>query len=1100
MKFRFLPLMIFAVFMVPLLLTAQVTTGIITGTVKDNKEQALVGATVTTIHLPTGTTYSTTSRKGGSFNLPNLKVGGPYKITISYVGFENRTFEDVTLSLGTPLNIDAVLSDKGTTLENVIVTSTSRSNIINTKRTGASTLISSRQMQTLPTINRSVQDFARLTPQAKAGNNGNDGGSTGISFAGQSNRYNQFSIDGANASDAFGLTSSGTNGGAANINPISIEAIQEIQIVLSPYDVTQGGFTGGGINAVTKSGTNKLHGSLYGQYQNQDFVGKSSAYNPTIERLPYGDFKNKTFGASLGGPIIKNKLFYFVSGERFKKSIPIGFDPTIAGSGSKVNADTLKAIRDFMLKNYGFDLGSYGALNNENESTSLFARIDWNISNKHKLTLRHNYVDGSNDIARSRTATAAFFENTGYKNKNTTNSSVIELNSTFSSSISNVLRLTYNAVRDARKTSDAPNLFISNYDAVQKTNISYTLGSEFSSAANSLDQDIFSITDNLTLYKGSHTVTFGTSNEFFKSSNVFLQGFYGAYTYSQGGTTTNNISNWMNNTGMTAYTIGYSAGGRGDRAAAVLKSAQLSAYAQDVWSTSKNFKLTYGLRVDLPYISSNPAENTAFNAAFAALDVRTDQMPKRRLMYSPRVGFNWNLAEEGLQIRGGLGLFTGRIPFVWISNQFSNTGVATKLVPFTAAQILANNIKYNFNKDDPQFGAYIPATGATAAAVINVIDKDFKFPQVFRANLAADKKLGNTGLISTFELVFTKNINNASYSNLNISENGESTLALGPTTRPYWSQTRNANFAQVIKLSNTSKGYSFNGTAQLQRPFMNGWGGSIAYTYGTASSLNDLPSSVALSNWRGVQTANGLNKPELSTSNFDMGSRITGYISKEFKYAKHFATTVTLFYSGQSGQRLSYLYSQRSSTNITGEDAGNNSATSLVYIPSNFSEANFADITNGKTASQQWADFQAFQASNPYLQKRAGQNAERNGDKLPFENHFDLRIAQDFLLKNHKLQIFFDVVNVGALLDKSWGRSYGTGTTPDGFFPITTNLFSPVVGAQRRDGVAFTATVNNPAFQFNLNSFTQIGSQYKAYNVNNFTSRWNSQIGVRYSF
>lgn len=1100
---RILPFIIaFLVF--PFVMSAQQTTGTITGSVKDPNGQSLAGATITAVHLPTGSKYVTVAKNEGQFTLPNLRVGGPYTITIHFTGHAEQSFTDQNIALGTPLTIDAVLVPSTQELATVTVSS-NRGGIINSQRTGTSTNISSRLIQNLPTINRNIQDFARLTPQAKSGTGGTDGTSTGISFAGQSNRYNQFSIDGANASDAFGLGSTGTNGGQANLNPISVEAIQEIQIVLAPYDVTQGGFTGGGINAVTKSGTNKLHGSLYGQYQNQNFVGKSSQYNSSIIRQPYVDFKNETFGASLGGPIIKNKLFFFASAERFKKTTPLAFDPTIAGSGSKVNPDTLQAIKDFMLKNYGYDLGSYGAITNENQSTSLFGRIDWNISDKHRLTLRHNHLDGTNDGGRSRSATGGVFENTGYQFTDKSNSSVLELNSTFSSSASNILRLTYNTIRDQRISKTAPNISITNFDLAQNASITYTVGSEFSSAANSLDQNIFTVTDNFTLYKGKHTFTFGTNDEFFKSKNVFLQGFFGAYTYSGGTGTRNNLTNFYSNTGLTTYQIGYSTAGRGDRAPAVLQSAQLSAYGQDVWAATKNFKLTYGLRVDLPYISNTPAANLSFDSAFASYDVKTEQMPKRKLMYSPRVGFNWNVADEGVQIRGGLGLFTGRIPFVWISNQFSNTGVATKNLTFNSAStptlaslVASGAIKFKFDPNDPQLGAYIPAAGAAAPTAINVIDKNFKFPQVFRANLAADKKLGS-GFISTLEVVFTKNVNNAFYQNLNISDNGESTVTLGPTTRPYWSkQNLNTNFAQVIKLSNTSQGYSFNFTAQLQKTYTKGWAGSLAYTFGTATSLNDIPSSVALSNWRGTQSVNGLNKLELARSNFDVGSHITGFISKEFRYFKHLGTTFTLFYDGKSGQGLSYIYSTTGSRNITGED---NSFTSLVYLPASQSEANLVDITSGKTASQQWADYQAFIASNPYLQKHAGQNAARNGDRTPWENHFDIRISQDFLLKNHKLSVFFDVVNVGALLNKDWGRSYGVGSFPDGFFPLTTNLFAPVTsGAQKRDGVAVTPTVNNPAFQFNINNFTKVGNDYRPYNVNSFTSRYNSQIGARYSF
>ena len=1099
-KIVFLLSMVF-IAMLPMLSGAQVTTGTLTGAVKSDKGESLTGASITAVHLPTGSKYVSVAKNDGQYTLPNLRVGGPYTITVHFTGFGDAVFNDVNIGLGTPVVINAVLTSASQSLTEVtVVGNRAKGSVISSQRTGASTYISSRLVQTLPTINRSVQDFARLTPQVKAGNNGADGNSTGLSFAGQSNRYNQFSVDGANSSDAFGLGSSGTNGGQANVNPISIEAIQEIQIVLSPYDVTQGGFTGGGINAVTKSGTNKLHGSVYGQYQNENFIGKSSSYNAITTRIPYGDFSNKTFGASLGGALVKNKLFFYANVERFEKSTPLAFDPTIAGSGSRVNKDTLAAIRSFMQKNYNYDLGGFGAINNKNESTSIFARIDWNISDKHKLTLRHSNITGS-DQKRSRSATTALFENTGYEFTTNSNTSVLELNSAFNSNASNVLRVTYNRIRDRRISKDAPNLFISNYDVVEKTNISYNLGSDYSSAANSLDQDIISVTDNFTLYKGKHTLTFGTNNEFFKSSNVFLQGYYGAYTYNLANSA-NNLTNWYNNTGMTQYQIGYSTAGRGDKAAANLKSAQLSVYGQDVWSASKTFKLTYGLRVDLPVISGAPAENAAFNTAFAAYGVKTNQMPKTRLLFSPRVGFNWDVEGDAtIQIRGGLGLFTGRVPFVWVSNQFSNTGIATKNLTYNAAAVLTNNIKYTFNPNDPQMGAFIPASSATTATAINVIDKDFKFPQVFRANLAVDKKLG-WGMVATFEGLFTKNVNNAFYSNLNLSENGEGTVTIGSTTRPLWTKYQNTNYLQVIKLQNTSKGFSTSLTAQVQKTYSKGWAGSIAYTWGTASSLNDIPSSVALSNWRGVQTVNGLNKLDLTTSNFDMGSRVTGYISKEIKYLNHLATTVTLFYTGQTGQRLSYLYANMNGNrNITGDDIGSSSGThtSLAYLPANATEANFVDITGGATASQQWIDYQKFSAENKYLQKNAGKNAERNGDRLPFENHFDLRLAQDFMLKSHKLQVFFDVLNVGNLVNKDWGRSYFSGGS-DGFFPVTYNLFTPVIGAQRKDGVAFTATADKPAFQFNVNSGTVIDDVIRPYGVSNFTSRWSSQIGIRYSF
>ncbi|MBS1655210.1 MAG: TonB-dependent receptor, partial [Bacteroidetes bacterium] len=316
---------------------SQVTTGSLTGTIKSTDGEALIGATVTAVHNPTGTKYETIVKKGGQYTIPNLKVGGPYTITIHSSGYADQVIDDIYIDLGSPVVIDRLLTVSTKELSEVTVVTKSKGAIISSQRNGTSTYVSARQIQSLPSINRSIQDFARLTPQVKAGTGGTDGNSTGLSFAGQSNRYNQFSVDGSNASDAFGLTSSGTNGGQANINPISIDAIQEIQVVLSPYDVTQGGFTGGGINAVTKSGTNKFHGSVYGQYQNEKFIGKNNVYNSSIKRISYPSFTNKTYGVSLGGPIIKNKLFFFVNAERYQKSTPVAFDPTVSGSGSKVD-------------------------------------------------------------------------------------------------------------------------------------------------------------------------------------------------------------------------------------------------------------------------------------------------------------------------------------------------------------------------------------------------------------------------------------------------------------------------------------------------------------------------------------------------------------------------------------------------------------------------------------------------------------------------------------------------------------------------------------------------------------------------------------------
>jgi hypothetical protein len=1064
---------------------AQVTTGTITGTITDSKGQTLPGASIKAVHQPTGSVYTTTASSKGTYTLPNVRVGGPYLVTVNYVGHNTATFDNLTVSLGNPLVIDGIMEIAGQTMSAVQVTGR-KNGIISSQRTGASTSISLRNMQTLPTINRSVQDFARLTPQASAMVDGGDGTSRGITFAGQNNRYNQFSIDGANATDAFGLTSNGANGGQANINPISIESIQEMQVVLSPYDVTQGGFTGGGINAITKSGTNTTHGALYGVYQNQNFVGKS-----VLNRTKFASFKNDTWGAALGGAIIKNKLFYYVNYERYDRSTPLPYDPTVAGSGSKFNADTLANLRNYMIKTYGYDPGGFGNITKKNYSNSIFGRLDWNIDSKNKLTLRHSYVEGSNDLI-SRSTTSMTFANGSYRFISKANSAVAELNSTFSNS-SNVLRIVYNAIRDHRETPLFPTLSIAN------GGVTYNIGSDNSSQVNVLNQNNFTLTDNYTMYRGKHTITIGTNNEFYNTTNLFLQNYYGNWNYGINTNALNNIQSFKQGTGLYQYSVGYSTKGGDDKAAAKMHAAQLGVYGQDVMAVTERFKLTYGLRIDLPVYFNKPPANTTFDSdpTFAAYNVKTEQMPKATPLFSPRAGFNWDVKGDATtQLRGGAGLFTGRVPFVWVSNQFSNTGVTN--IAYQTATSPANPPPFHYDPKDVHAGAYLPPfNGTFPATTINVIDKKFKYPQVFRTNLAIDQKLPWWGLIGTVEAIYTKTLNNANYQNLNIPNTAPSTVNLGGETRPLWTGRITSKYTDVLELKNTSKGYSYNLTAQITKPYSRGWSGTIAYTYGHSTSLSDLTSSVAYSNWRFAYATKGLNNLDVTNSNFDLGSRIMGTISKEFRYARnHLGTTITLFYNGQSGQRISYLYSKT----ITGDDLSFGSNT-MIYVPKTEAEANFAPLSrtvNGTnttiSADQQWADFQTFLNSNKYLKDHVGKDAPRNGDRLPFESHFDLRFAEDVVfVKSHRLQFTVDILNVSNLLNKDWGWSYNYG-----FSNYSGSIFTVLNTATTNP--ATSASLQNPKLQFDLTKMNQIKGQYKAYSVSDYTSRWNMQLGLRYSF
>ncbi|MDN5287480.1 MAG: hypothetical protein JWR38_3754 [Mucilaginibacter sp.] len=1065
---------------------AQVTTSSITGIIKDAKG-VLPGATVVATHVPSGSVYSTVSRATGQFTIPNMRVGGPYTLKITFVGYNPKTINDLVLNLGEPLKVDITLDDLSKNLSEVVITGQKKGAVISPERNGTSTNVSQRQLTSLPTLSRSIQDFTRFTPQAIASTSNADGSPAGISFSGQNNRYNQFTIDGASASDAFGLSSSGTNGGQTTTNPIPFESIQEVQVLLSPYDVTQGGFTGGGINAVTKSGTNDYHGSAYYVFGNQGFVGD---HGNTDTKYP--TFNTKTFGASLGGAIVKNKLFFFVNGERLTSSNPLAFDPSQAGSGSKFNVATLQSISDNLKSRFNYDPGSFTDINRTTKQTSIFGRLDWNIDSKNKLTVRHSYSDASN-YNISRSPTSITFANSGYYMKNTTNSTVAELNSSFSNNSSNVLRVTYNNISDRRETSPFPNV------QIVQDGLTYNIGADFSSSANSLKQNNITLTDNYTIYKDNHTITVGTDNQLFNTNNVFLQAYTGAYSYNKTTAGFDNIAAFKDpNSVPNAYTLNYSTKGGNDKAPSIMHVAQFSVYGQDVWSIKPEFKLTYGVRIDMPVYFNSPAANDAFNSSSSFGGIQNNQRPKSKLLFSPRAGFNWDINGEGVtQLRGGAGIFTGKVPLVWISNQYGGSGVTTiRYAPNGAAVPAAVHLNY-----DPSArlgGAYVPAANNPPATEVDVTDPNFKVPQIFRANLAIDHKLPFWGLIGTIEGLYTKNINNILYKNLNTAPVAGD-VTIGNSTRPWYNFARvDSKFTDVLELTNTSKGYSYNITGQLQKPFSDGWTGMVAYTYGASYSLNDGTSSVALSNWRYAYNTNGLNNLDESRSNYDPGNRIIGYVSKKFTYAhKRMATTIGIVYTGQSGQPFSYTYSK----NINGDDVtgrtGNNNAN-LVYVPSaqelndpnGYTKYKLVDLTttsNGvstvtRTAAQQWGDLKSFIEGNADLKKNEGKVMPRNATRTPWENHFDLKINQDFFLVNqHRLQVSMDILNVGNLIDKNSGRSYGTSNQDVSLFTV----------------VSQTTT---PTFTFNQANMNSIKGKYQPYFVNDFLSRWRAQLTFRYSF
>lgn len=1087
------------VFFSTLFINAQITTSSIQGIVTGENKEPVTGAIIVAEHLPSGTKYSNYSDFDGRFRISNMRVGGPYKVTVSLISYSAKTFDDITLTLGNTENLAVTLSPSSVELNEVVVVS-GKNDVINKERTGAAINVSNDMVSAIPSISRSLKDYTKVSPLA------NTAGS-GTSFAGSNNRYNQFAIDGLVNNDVFGLAASGTNGGQTGIEPVSLDAIEEFQINIAPYDVRQGGFTGGGINAVTKSGSNTFHGSAYYYGNNENLV---SQYNPVSEKsnskyIKYQDYQG---GATLGGPIVKNKLFFFVSGEMTRKKTPLSYAPGTSSSNITLDeVNRVLAVLDRVAP--GYDPGSYDDIATETNSNKLLAKINWNISNKHKLTLRHSYTYGEN-IDNSRSLNSMRFYNNGVYFPSTTNSTGLELNSIFNTKIANRLLLGYTRVRDNRDPlgSAFPSVTV-NLDGGK----SIAFGSEYSSVANQLDQDIYSFDNDFNLYLGKHTLTFGTHNEMYKFYNLFVQNIYGSYAFK-------NLEQFesigtASEVAPTYYGIGYSFANDDNPAqskgAADFTAFQLGLYAQDEIELANNFKVTAGFRVDMPVFPDKPETNEDFNTAYSEQGLETGTIPKTRVMLSPRLGFNWDVFNnKSMQVRGGTGLFTGRVPFVWVSNQFSNNGQLNGAYSVGSSASSANPISdpagLRFNSDPYSQPVAEDLGKAAGRGAINVIDKNFKFPQVFRSNLAIDKTLP-LGLILTVEGIFSKTLNNINFVNINRQVDPTFEFSgpdkrprytagsTSPTNKAYSSAARiDSKFEEIVKLENTNKGYSYNLVVQLQKEFNKSLNASVAYTFGESMDLNSGTSSVAYSNWRYVNQVNGLNDLRLSPSNFSTGSRIIGFVSYKKEYlGNHMSSQISLFYNGQSGQPLSYIYD--------GDLNNDGTANDLIYVPRTQDEINLVSYTKTVdnqtvtvTPEEQWNALNEFIEGDKYLKSRRGEYAHRNAARsIPFQHQFDLRFQQEFKLKTgaveNKLQFIVDIINVGNLLNNDWGRQYYASNQQ-----INLIKYVGLTDSDPSSGVNYSN--NQPAFNYTGNGLTN----GKPYSTSDLGSRWRAQIGIRYVF
>jgi len=1024
-----------------------VTNASVEGRVTNDAGESIPGAGVILTHIPTGSEYVIMTRADGYFSFPSVNVGGPYNLSVKYIGHKEFLQEGFYLSLNQTFNTDILMVTEAQNIEEVQIVY-NLSDEMNSGKTGSVTFVDSKQISLMPTISGSQQDLTRLTPE-----------SNGNSFGGRNNLYNNFSLDGSIFNNSFGLDYA-TPGGQSDAQPVSIEAIDQMQVSLAPFNVTEGGFTGAGVNAVTKSGTNKFQAMLYEYFRNESMIGTKVG----DAESPNYDYINHRYGINVGGPIIKNKLFFFLNYEGVRQDrMAHGF---VADNGTNtgdnvtsVSEADIIAVQQHLIDTWAYDPGRYQGYNHEKKNDKLLVKLDWNANKKTKVKLRYNYLNAFNDvlphpeaiIGRGPTSYRLPFENSSYNINNKINSIVGEVNTLFSNKVSNNILVGYTAFIDRRTPHSAPFPVI---DIFIDGNLAITAGSEMFSTGNVLNQDVYQFTDNLNFYLKKHTITTGLNYEQFNFDNSFNLFYYPWHMYFS-------VNDFLNTTVADVdYNAEVTNSQLKDYNWAYVDVAQLGLYVQDKYIVSNNFNITFGLRADLPiYLSEieKDSEITGFtgwvdeNGDAATVD--PSKFPGNNILWSPRLGFNYDIkGDNTFKIRGGSGIFSGRIPFVWLGNQASNSKLFTG---------------YTFQ--------------------VNATSEDFKFPQVWKSDLAVDALVGN-GWKIMFEGIFSKDLNAVVHRNYNMAAPSSALTGTGDTraifagfneVNIYSSDASAIGFldAGAIVLENTKEGYQYTLTGKVSKSFDFGIDAIIAYTYTESKDYTSIPAEIAADAFQRNPVAGNPNFPMFSYSRYGLKHRIIASLNYGIEYGK-MATSFSLFYEGGIGNRYSYTYS-----GDLNQDAISNN--DLIYIPVNQSDIHFGDGTNSGTAASttdaeaQWTALNAFIEQDPYLSAHRGEIAERHGSMLPWFNTVDFRLMQDFNLNfagnDHAIQLTFDIMNIGNLLNSKWGvRQLATTWTP--------------IAADGLD------SSNVPYFTFDTNLTESFIDDVSLF------SKWQMQIGIKYFF
>lgn len=1061
---------------------AQITTSVLTGKVTDAKGVTMPGVTIQVLNTSTGTKYASQTNADGRYNIQNMNPGGPYTISATFVGYKKEERTDITLQLGNA-TFNFVLAESSTALNEVKVKANS-----GPAKTGASTRINASQIRNQPSINRSLQDLTRNTPQSN--NN---------SFQGTNYRYNNVTLDGAINNDAIGFSpslggqsnASGQVGSSTRTSPVSLDAIQDIQVYVAPYDIKIGNVLGGSINAVTRSGTNDVTGSIYGYGRGAFMVGPNNA--PAASggdgsKLPSA-FHDLNAGFRVGFPIIKNKLFFFTSEEMARR-----VDPVIAGAGTLGSASILTATDAQAIAakfaSQGFDAGTYDNTSIFSNSYKFFNRLDWNINDNNQLTIRNNTIS-STATNLERDQQNFRFGGIDYTSHNNSTSTVAELKSKFSDAVSNSLLFGYSNVHDYRSPNSNPAL--PQIEITGRTpGTTIFLGTDREAAIFDMHQKTTEFTDNLTWTTKKNTFTFGTHNEFYDITYNFVNAWNGRDAFSS-------IANFLaDNPSRVRANFNYTNNTRDyilANPSAKFKVNLLSLYGQDEIQVSDNFKLTAGIRLDYAGLPNHqPLSPKTTNAPVdpAYGTTYTYTKPKditnkffNNVEVNPRVSFNWDVnGDQSVIVRGGSGFFTGRIPFAWLGYAFYNNGVTYGAYDNRTPPAGVTVVKAPANGG----AAYVQDRGvnvndASGATQVDIVDNNFKMPQVWRNSLAVDYTTPDQWKF-TVEGIYTKVIHDLKFQQVNISDVVTYYQYDTQHQQPLFNNTKiNPLYTNAYELSNTDQGYRYSLTGQIGKVFPFGLSANVAYTYGHSKDITNGIRNSMESNWQLNQALNP-NNPGLANSNFDIRHRIVSNVNFRHNWdqAGNYTANFTFFFSAQSGNPYTYGF-YPSAIGSTGQQV------SLAYIPKVGETVNFfSDIAGGATAVQQAADFDAFINKDKYLSSRRGQFTERNAAFTPWNNDLDFRFTQDFKVGNGKrkqtITFTYDIINLTNLLNKNWGRYYFSANTFNstssiGLTPKTTPAFA-------------AASTSYPKYTFQ--------DPGVPYSVDLFQSRWQMQFGVRYSF